>query len=158
MLSKKENLFVVVVVCVVGARAVQNPCGDDDNVKTCICKNGRTYYQSGPGYFRIRCAENINPVQSCNCYDGTTWEANQATEPPPRPDNTQAPPRPDICFPHQIKPCGNYEDVESCTCEDGKTYDDAQDMRCFCKEESNPIQSCKCTDGFSWDPIPLYDY
>ena len=158
MLSKMEILFVVVVVCIVGARAVQNPCGDDDNVKTCICKNGRTYYQSGPGYFRIRCAENINPVKSCNCYDGTTWEANTVTEPPPRPDNTQAPPRPDICFPHQIKPCGNYEDVESCTCKDGKTYDDEQDMRCFCKEESNPIQSCKCNDGFSWDPIPLYDY
>ena len=60
--------------------AFQQPCEDDSNVKTCICKNGRTYYQSGAGSIRFRCLESVNPIVSCVCYDGTTWEADSGDE------------------------------------------------------------------------------
>ena len=52
----------------------EQPCGDFENIRTCVCKNGRTYYRSGAGSVEIRCLKDVNPVQSCNCADGTTWE------------------------------------------------------------------------------------
>ena len=67
-------------ISIVMINAFQQPCEDDSNVKTCICKNGRTYYQSGAGSIRFRCLESVNPIVSCVCYDGTTWEADSGDE------------------------------------------------------------------------------
>ena len=52
----------------------EQPCGDFENIRACVCKNGRTYYMSGAGSVETRCLKDVNPVQSCNYADGTTWE------------------------------------------------------------------------------------
>ena len=130
-------ILVIVLVSVALINAVQEPCGRDSNVKKCLCKNRRTYYQTGAGNIRIRCPENSNPVKSCTCTDGSTWEApttlapprpDATTKGPPRPDPTRAPPSTGGCSSEEAIPCGRYSDVERCTCKNGRSYYSRRDL------------------------------
>ena len=53
-----------------------------------------------------------------------------------------------------LPPCHRYgmhlHAFEHCTCEDGKTYDNGDELKDKCLENTNPIQSCHCIDGTIW--------
>ena len=149
-------ILLLFFVTVDSAPKLQAPCGRDNNVKKCLCQNGKTYYQTEDGNIDRRCPDDTNPVQSCTCTDGSVWES-PTTRGPPRPDTTQAPPSSNQCESEEITPCNNYENVRECTCNNGRTYKGRQAIRRNCKKSTNPISICICTDGSSWDPIPWYD-
>ena len=48
-----------------------DPCGKWKNVAKCTCLNGESYKKRD---LRKNCKEDENPITSCECKDGTTWE------------------------------------------------------------------------------------
>ena len=48
------------------------PCNNWKNVKVCSCLNGESYEKKRD--LRRKCKENANPITSCECKDGSSWE------------------------------------------------------------------------------------
>ena len=56
---------------IAGGKTSESPCGKWKNVAKCTCLNGESYKKRD---LRKECKENENPITSCECKDGTTWE------------------------------------------------------------------------------------
>ena len=48
------------------------PCNNWKNVKLCSCLNGESYEEKRD--LRRKCKDNVNPITSCECKDGSSWE------------------------------------------------------------------------------------
>ena len=48
----------------------EKPCGGKKNVTECVCQDGEKY--SGKEIIK-KCIIMKNPIETCNCEDGTTW-------------------------------------------------------------------------------------
>ena len=50
----------------------EKPCNNWKNVKLCTCLNGESYEKKKD--LKRNCKENENPITSCECKDGNSWE------------------------------------------------------------------------------------
>ena len=112
----------------------KKPCGGEDNLGECECKDGSTYDNKED--LKENCGKHSdNKIVSCTCNDGETWA-------PPEMGRGKG-----------RKPCGGEDNLEECECKDGSFYDNKEDLKENCgKHSDNKIVSCTCTDGENWSP------
>ena len=58
-----------------GGRSPGRPCGGRDNIEECTCEDGEIY--DDKEYLKENCRRHgpdANPIKSCSCGDGKTWE------------------------------------------------------------------------------------